>query len=883
MPPVLNENLRAITDRIAERSRDSRQDYLEKLGRTRRENPPRRRLSCGNMAHAAAACETSDQMAVATADRPNIGIVTAYNDMLSAHQPYGTYPDRIKRVARDMSATAQVAGGVPAMCDGVTQGQPGMELSLFSRDVIAMATAISLSHNTFDSALMLGVCDKIVPGLLMGALAFGHLPTLFVPAGPMTTGMPNDEKTQIRKAFIAGELDRAELLKAELRSYHGPGTCTFYGTANSNQMLMEVMGLHVPGAAFVNPGSALRDMLTDEATRWAARPESLPAIGEMLSEKSFTNAIVGLHATGGSTNHLIHLVAIARSAGIVLTWQDFAELSQVVPLLARIYPNGPADVNQFHAAGGLAFVIRELLDGGLLHPDVRTIAGDLRSYAQEPWLKDGALAFRDAPAESLDETILRPLSNPFEATGGLTVVSGNLGQAVVKADGTASVFLDPAKVTNELPGWLGDAVTLEAEDALPAALDALSGRKVLIDPAQSSAWYFDRLEAAGKGRVLLDMLAVLIKRRRAHAMQLAPCQGGLEQVGRVHGAIRLARAHKRMHLVDEQDDLARGSGDFGQDGLEPLLEFAAVLRPGDQRPHVEREQLLVTQALGHVAINDPQRQPLGDRGLAHAGFADQHRVVLGTPAQNLHGAPDLLVPTDDRVNLAFRRGFGQVTRIFLQRVIAFLGTGAVGGPALADVVDRAIQFLCGHSAQIECVLRPARDESERHQHAFHRHETVAGLACKRLGLADYPHQRAVGIDLAGITRNLRQLAQRCIHALDHARRLSPRAPDQIGCEPLVIVHQCLEQMNRHQPLMPFADRDRLGGVQEPARPLRELFKVHRSLLPQKRPSFAVPGTRHTPLAGLDRDLGSRAAGRKISAPWEPAVFRAGPPRQRETG
>lgn len=455
MPPVLNETLRAITTRIAERSRDSRRDYLEKLGRTRRENPPRRRLSCGNMAHAAAACAASDQMAVATADRPNIGIVTAYNDMLSAHQPYGTYPDRIKRVARDMAATAQVAGGVPAMCDGVTQGQPGMELSLFSRDVIAMATAISLSHNTFDSAMMLGVCDKIVPGLLIGALAFGHLPILFVPAGPMTTGLPNDEKTRIRKAFIAGKLDRAELLKAELRSYHGPGTCTFYGTANSNQMLMEVMGLHVPGAAFVNPGSVLRDVLTDEATRWAARSEALPAVGEMLDEKSFANAIVGLHATGGSTNHLIHLVAIARAAGIMLSWQDFADLSQTVPLLARIYPNGPADVNQFHAAGGLAFIIRELLEGGLLHPDARTLAGDLRPYAQEPWLRDGELAFRDAPARSLDETILRPVSNPFEASGGLAVVSGNLGQAVVKISAVAEehqTIRAPARLFHDVEG-----------------------------------------------------------------------------------------------------------------------------------------------------------------------------------------------------------------------------------------------------------------------------------------------------------------------------------------------------------------------------------------------------------------------------------------------
>ncbi|WP_165820427.1 phosphogluconate dehydratase [Microvirga sp. KLBC 81] len=438
-----------VAARISARSGDLRREYRERIDEVRRNHPPRRKLSCGNLAHAAAACASGEKMAVATGMAPNLGIVTAYNDMLSAHQPFATYPDLIKEEARALGATAQVAGGVPAMCDGVTQGQPGMELSLFSRDVIAMSTAISLSHNVFDGALMLGVCDKIVPGLVMGALSFGHLPTVFVPAGPMPTGLSNDEKTRVRQAYATGEVGREALLASEMKSYHAPGTCTFYGTANSNQMMMEMMGLHVPGAAFVAPGTPLRDALTREAVRLSIEavraPQGVRGLGERLGPQAFVNAIVGLHATGGSTNHLLHLVAMARAAGLVITWEDFSDLATAVPLLARVYPNGPADVNQFHAAGGIAFVIRELLRGGLLFRDVETMAGpDLAAYAREPWLQDGQLAYRDAARETLEPSVLRTIDNPFQATGGLALISGNLGRAVVK---TSAVRPDRQSLT----------------------------------------------------------------------------------------------------------------------------------------------------------------------------------------------------------------------------------------------------------------------------------------------------------------------------------------------------------------------------------------------------------------------------------------------------
>ncbi len=435
--PEIHPAVAAVTARIAARSAASRQAYLARIDAAIGQGPVRKGLSCTNQAHAYGAFPELDKQLLVGLQQPSIAIVSAYNDMLTAHQPLQDYPELIKRAVREAGAVAQFAGGVPAMCDGVTQGQPGMELSLFSRDTIALAAAVALSHNTFDAALFLGVCDKIVPGLMIAALSFGHLPAIFVPAGPMTSGMPNDEKAQVRQRFAAGEIGREELLAAEMRSYHGPGTCTFYGTANSNQMLMEVMGLHVPGSAFVNPNTPLREALTRAAAERAVAithlGDEFTPVGRLVDEKTIVNAIVGLLATGGSTNHTLHLVAIARSAGIVIDWDDFSELSAAVPLLARIYPNGAADVNQFHAAGGMGLLLRELLDAGLLHEDVQTIAGPgLRRYCEEPWLDDGKLSWRPAPGNSGDETILRPHSRAFADTGGLQLLSGNLGRAVIK-------------------------------------------------------------------------------------------------------------------------------------------------------------------------------------------------------------------------------------------------------------------------------------------------------------------------------------------------------------------------------------------------------------------------------------------------------------------
>ena len=427
-----------VTGRIRARSAQTRAAYLRQVAAAQAQGVSRGRVSCTNLAHAFAAAPGNDKLALRAQRTPNLAIVSAYNDMLSAHQPLATYPELIKRAAREAGATAQFAGGVPAMCDGVTQGQAGMELSLWSRDVIAQSTAIALSHAVFDGALMLGVCDKIVPGLLIGALAFGHLPVIFVPAGPMTSGLANDDKAKVRQLFAQGKVDREALLEAEMQAYHGPGTCTFYGTANSNQMLMEVMGLHLPGAAFVNPGTPLRDALTAQAARRLAGLTALGStyapIAQVVDERAIVNGIVGLLATGGSTNHTIHLVAIARAAGIVIDWTDFAELSAVVPLVTRIYPNGKADVNHFHAAGGMAFLVRELLDAGLLHEDVLTVAGrGLRAYAQEPVLDGATLRWRDAAAASLDADVLRPAAQPFQPDGGLRLLQGNLGRAVFKA------------------------------------------------------------------------------------------------------------------------------------------------------------------------------------------------------------------------------------------------------------------------------------------------------------------------------------------------------------------------------------------------------------------------------------------------------------------
>ncbi|AIC25912.1 phosphogluconate dehydratase [Rhizobium etli bv. mimosae str. IE4771] len=428
----------AITDRIVERSKPTRERYLERLRAAASKGVQRSVLGCANLAHGFAVCSPAEKDALAGDRIPNLGIITAYNDMLSAHQPFETYPAIIREAAAEAGGVAQVAGGVPAMCDGVTQGQPGMELSLFSRDLIAMSAGVGLSHNMFDAALFLGVCDKIVPGLVIAALSFGHLPSIFVPAGPMTTGLPNDEKSRVRQLFAEGKVGRAELLEAESKSYHGPGTCTFYGTANSNQMLMEIMGFHMPGSSFINPGTPLREALTREAAKRALAITALgneftPA-GEMIDERSVVNGVVGLHATGGSTNHTLHLVAMARAAGIQLTWQDIAELSEIVPLLARVYPNGLADVNHFQAAGGMGFLIKELLKHGLVHDDVRTVFGQgLQAYTVDARLGENSTVLREpSPEKSHDPKVLSSIETPFQANGGLKMLRGNLGKAVIK-------------------------------------------------------------------------------------------------------------------------------------------------------------------------------------------------------------------------------------------------------------------------------------------------------------------------------------------------------------------------------------------------------------------------------------------------------------------
>jgi phosphogluconate dehydratase len=449
----LHPTIAAVTDRIRARSEKPRRRYLDTMARAAAQGPRRAHLTCGNQAHAYAAMG-DDKTALTGAQAPNIGIITAYNDMLSAHQPFESYPDKIRAAARAAGGTAQVAGGVPAMCDGVTQGQTGMELSLFSRDVIALAAGVGLSHNVFDSAIYLGVCDKIVPGLVMAAATFGYIPGIFVPAGPMVSGLPNDEKAKVRQQFATGEVGRDALMAAEMASYHGPGTCTFYGTANTNQMLMEFMGLHLPGASFVNPNTPLREALTTAATQRAlaitALGNAYTPVCDVLDEKAFVNGLVGLMATGGSTNLVIHLPAMARAAGVILDLQDFSDLSAVTPLMAKVYPNGLADVNHFHAAGGLAYMIGQLLDAGLLHDDTVTVAGKgLALYTQEPKLDGQRLHYADGPTTSANEKILRPASNPFNASGGLIQLAGNLGRGVIKVSAVAPerhVIEAPARI-----------------------------------------------------------------------------------------------------------------------------------------------------------------------------------------------------------------------------------------------------------------------------------------------------------------------------------------------------------------------------------------------------------------------------------------------------
>jgi phosphogluconate dehydratase len=441
---MMNPIIQEVTQRIIERSKDTRAAYLAKIERARKQGPLRGELSCGNLAHGFAACNKDDKSDLRSMTKANVAIISSYNDMLSAHQPYESYPQQIKDAVRSVGSVAQFAGGVPAMCDGVTQGNAGMELSLMSRDNIAMGAAIALSHNMFDATVMLGICDKIVPGLLLGGLSFGHLPTVFVPAGPMPSGLPNKEKARVRQAYAEGKVGRDELLEAESQSYHSAGTCTFYGTANSNQLVVEVMGLHLPGASFVNPGTPLRDALTKaasvQATRLTDLGENYMPIGHIVDAKAMVNGIVALLATGGSTNHTMHLVAVARAAGLIVNWDDFSDLSKATPLLTRIYPNGSADINHFTAAGGMSLLFKQLLDAGLLHNDVNTICGKgLEQYTKEPKLRDGELVWEDGPQASLDKEVLATVEQPFKPDGGLSVLEGKIGRAVMKT----SALRDP--------------------------------------------------------------------------------------------------------------------------------------------------------------------------------------------------------------------------------------------------------------------------------------------------------------------------------------------------------------------------------------------------------------------------------------------------------
>ena len=564
----LHATVAAVTERVRERSADARTAYLDRVERaiTRPRGPDR--MGCANVAHAFAGIPGDDRLKVVAERAPNIAIVTAYNDMLSAHAPFMRFPDLIKQELRRHGATAQVAGGVPAMCDGVTQGMPGMELSLFSRDVIAMATAIALSHDVFDAALLLGVCDKIVPGLLIGALQFGHLPMLLVPAGPMTSGLSNTEKTKVRELAAQGLVGRDELLAAESAAYHGQGTCTFYGTANSNQMLMEAMGLHVPGTAFVNPGTELRDELTREAARTllgiTARQRFTP-IGRLVDERSIVNAMVALLATGGSTNHLIHWVAIARAAGLVIDWDDFAALSDVTPLLSRVYPNGKADVNQFQAAGGPGFVIRELLDAGLMHPDVLTVReGGLREYTAVPEASGngGRLHWREVGA-SKDESIVRAAAEPFSALGGLKLLRGNLGRSVIKISA-----VEQAHHIVEAPARVFDSQEAVQQAFKDGTLDH--------DMVVVVRWQGPRANGMPELHKLTPVLGVLQEKGRKVALLTDGRMSGAS--GRVPAAIHLSpEAHAGGPLAKVQDgDLIRLDAVAGTlDALVPDAQWQA--------------------------------------------------------------------------------------------------------------------------------------------------------------------------------------------------------------------------------------------------------------------------------------------------------------------
>ena len=595
-----DKRIEAITARIVERSKPHRLPYLERVRTAISKGVHRSVLSCGNLAHGFAVCSPAEKDALAGDRVANLGIITSYNDMLSAHQPFETYPALIREAAREAGGVAQVAGGVPAMCDGVTQGQPGMELSLFSRDLIAMAAGIGLSHNMFDSVVYLGVCDKIVPGLTIAALTFGHLPAVFIPAGPMTSGLPNDEKARVRQLYAEGKAGREELLEAESKSYHGPGTCTFYGTANSNQMLMEIMGFHMPGASFINPGTPLRDALTKEAAKRAlaitAQGNEFTPAGEMIDERSIVNGVVGLHATGGSTNHTLHLIAMARAAGIVLTWKDISDLSDVVPLLARVYPNGLADVNHFHAAGGMGFLIQELLKTGMLHDDVRTVYGQgLQAYTIDPKLgADGAVVRDKAPKVSHDPKVLASIETPFQPTGGLKMLTGNIGSAVIKIsavkperhviEAPAKVFHDQLELNaafkaGELTGDFVAVVRFQGPKAngMPELHKLTTVLGILQDRGQRVALLTDGRMSGASGKV-------------PAAIHVTPEAVDNGPIGRIRNGdiIRLDATHGTIEvLVNAAEFAARpqatadlSGNEFGM-GRELFAPFRAIAGPAD--------------------------------------------------------------------------------------------------------------------------------------------------------------------------------------------------------------------------------------------------------------------------------------------------------------
>jgi phosphogluconate dehydratase len=554
--------------RIQERSRQTRCAYLSRIHAAANQGPARGTLSCGNLAHAMAASRQQEKATLASHSRANIGIVSAYNDMLSAHQPFEHYPALIKQAAAEQGAVAQFAGGVPAMCDGVTQGQDGMDLSLFSRDVIAMSTAIALSHGMFDAAVCLGVCDKIVPGLLIGALSFGHLPVAFIPAGPMVSGLSNKEKARVREEYAAGKIGRDELLAAESASYHSPGTCTFYGTANSNQMLMEFMGLQLPGGSFVNPGTEMRSHLTAEAVRTILRNTDLGdnylPLADIVDEKAIVNAIIGLLATGGSTNHTLHLVAIAAAAGIINDWDDFGELSSAVPMLARVYPNGLADVNHFHAAGGLGYVIGQLLDAGLLHEDVNTILGaGLRHYCQEPTLSSGKFDWQPAQTESLNDDVLRPVARPFDSEGGLRVVAGNLGRAIVKVSAVEEKYYRisaPARVFHSQSAFTEAFNAGELEQDFVAVLPYQGASANGMPELHKLTPYLGVLQNRGfKVALLTDGRMSGASGKVLAAIQVSPeaiCGGAIGKI-RDGDQIEICAATGVMSVTADDDPLAR--------------------------------------------------------------------------------------------------------------------------------------------------------------------------------------------------------------------------------------------------------------------------------------------------------------------------------------